>query len=781
MRVTSDSTVGLAWSQVSLGKAGMMLSVTVKSGCLLKHNSPTVSEPESPECMGDVSVEGEDGRTALLYPSDFTPYKPRADILLVGCAHAPDGKPVTNLGAALRVGQFKKSIEIVGDRFWQRRFLLWARASSPAEFKTMPIAYERAYGGGNSKRNPVGLGYDKKRLPNIESQAYPIRKRSDRPLPAGFGPVAPAWEPRRSKVGTYKGNWLKERWPWFPDDFDWGYFNAAPEDQQVEGYLRGDEELEFKNLHPQYPVYCSQLPGLRARAFIQIELPSAEPEFRELKMNLDTLWIDMESEKLVLIWRGLTPVRSLKFKEVTHLAALTEPLASPLRSKEQMREWMNQKIREEKGEGPPSPEQTADAAADKASRESFEKDMAAMDKAEAELKKEFAAVEEQAEKQLEQEKARLMAEGVDPKILEQSSKPQTVAEMRAYLASEVSKLSELDPQVAAKLAGVEKELDGLEAMEKEMAALESKDAPPPTPESVQAAVAQGKPLAGADLSGFDFSNRDLSGADFSGADFSKANLANAKLVKCRCVGANFSEANLIGADFTHAILDGADFSEAKLQGAKFPGTSIAGASFSEQQLQGVDFSDCKGRYPNFSSSNLEGANFARAKLPLADFCRATVKAANFVEAELVSADFGGAVAMGVNMEKADLTNLRAAEKSNFAGGKFREAKAPTSIWEGAILDQADFSRAVLTGALFEEASLKETRFDRAELTKAAFDDAQAQKAILTNANLLRASFNRTNLTEANLAGSNLYEASFWETVFHHTNIDGANIKRTSIA
>lgn len=781
MRVTSDSTVGLAWSQVSLGKAGMMLAVTAKSCCLLRHNSPSVSEPEPPECRGDLYAEGDDGRTALVYPSDFTPYKPRADILLVGSAHAPGGQPVMNLGTVLRVGQFKKAIEVVGDRFWQRRFLVWARASVPVKFKSMPIAYERAYGGDNSKRNPIGLGFDKKRLPNIESQAYPIRKRSDRPLPAGYGPIAPAWEPRRSKVGSYKGNWLKERWPWFPDDFDWGYFNAAPEDQQVEGYLRGDEELEFKNLHPQYPVYCSRLPGLRARVFVQIELPGAEPEFRELKMNLDTLWIDMESEKLVLVWRGLTPVRSLKFKEVTHLAALTEPVVSPLRSKEQMREWMQQKIREEKGEGPPSPEEAADAAADKASRESFEKDMVAMDKAETELKKEFAAVEEEAEKQLEQEKARLMAEGVDPKILEQSPKPQTVAELRAYLASEVAKLAELDPQAAATLAGVEKELDGLEVMEKEFAAFESKDAPPPSPESVQAAVDQGKSLAGADLSGLDFSNKDMSGGNFSGADFSKANLSNAKLVKCRLAGANFSAANLIGTDLTHAVLDGADFSEAKLDGAKFPGTRIEGALFSELQLPGVDFSDCEGRHPDFSSSNLEGANFARAKLPQADFCRANVKAANFVQAELVSADFGGAAAMGINMEKADLTNLRAAEKANFTGGRFRESKATTSIWEGAILDGADFTRAVLTGALFEEASLKEARFDRADLTKAAFDDAQAEKAILTNANLLRASFNRTNLTEASLAGANLYEASFWETVFHHTNIDGANIKRTSIA
>lgn len=780
MRTITSGPITVTWFSCNVGVEKMQLTTVVKGTFSLFNDGTAHPNAKAEEAQGDVFWE-DMAKGSLSYSSDFAPFKPSADILCLGTAYSPGGQNTTELKASLRVGRFAKAIIVMGDRFWERHYLFWRRPSSPATFKSKQIKYEHSYGGGNFKRNPVGVGFDKKKLPNVESQSYPIRKPGDRPLPAGFGPIAATWEPRCSKVGSYGGNWLKERWPWFPDDFDWGYFNASPEDQQLEGYLRGDEELEFQNLHPEHSIYRSRLPGLRARAFVQIEMPDTQPEFREVKMNLDTLWIDMESEKLVLVWRGLTPIRSLKFQEVTHLAVLTEPLTSPLRSKDEMREWMNQKIREEKGEGPPGAKQAAEAAAEKASQESFEKEMAAMALEKAELEKEFSDFEKEAEIHLALERTRLIEDGLDPKFLEQPPKLETMTEIKTQLTDEVARLSEIDPQAAAKLAEVGQNFDELEAMEKEFAALDAEDGSPPSPETVQVAVAEGRPLIGADLSGLDFSNRDLSGADFSGADFSKANMSKAKLVKCRLVGANFSGTNLTGADFTRAVLDGADFSEAKLEGAKFPGTSIEGTSFSELQLPGADFSECKGRHPNFSSSNLEGVNFSRAKLPQADFCRANVKAANFNQAELASADFGGAVATGINMEKADLTNLRAAEKSNFTGGKFREAKAPTSIWEGAILDQADFSRAVLTGALFEEASLKETRFDRAELTKAVFDDAQAQKAILTNANLLRASFNRTNLTAANLAGSNLYEASFWETVFHHTNIDGANIKRTSIA
>ena len=758
----------------------MNLVLILKATFRLRPGSACEQDQELHDICGDLLSEFE-GRETVKYPSDFVPFKPRTDVLYVGTAHSPSGQHTTELNASVRVGTFNKTICVVGDRVWKRRFLFWARPSAPAPFKAVPVLYQRAFGGANWKRNPVGLGYDMERLPNIESLSDRVRKRSDRPVPAGFGPIASRWEPRRSKVGSYKGRWSKERWPWFPDDFDWSYFNAAPEDQQMEGYLRGDEELELRNLHPQHPIYRGQLPGLRTRAFVQVELPDSQPEFREVKMNLDTLWIDMDSEKLVLLWRGLTPVRTVKYKEVTHLAALTEPLTAPLRSKEEMQEWMHQRIREERGEVRPSPEEAAEEAADKESQEAFEKDMAAMDKEEAELEKEFAGAEEDAEKQLESEKADLIAAGIDPETLQQPPQAQTVAEMKAQLASEVARLSETSPEAAAKLASVGKELGELEAVEQEFAALEAEDAPSPSPESVQAAVAQGKPLTGADLSGLDFSNKDLTGADFSDADFSNANLANAKLARCKLDGVNFSEANLAGADFTQAILDGADFSESKLQGARFSGASIEGTSFSKLQLPDADFSDCKGRHSNFSSSNLEGANFARAKLFQADFCRANVKGANFSEAELASADFGGASAAGINMEKADLTNLRAGEKADFTGGKFREAKAPKSIWEGSICDRADFSRAVLVGALFEDASVKDARFDRADLTKASFEDASAQRAVMTNANLLRASFDRANLTEARLDGSNLYEAAFWETIFGNTTAEGANLKRTMLA
>ncbi len=756
----------------------MNLTLVIKGTFSLCPGEAVKCAPKLLDVVGDVLSDGE-GEQTIKYPSDFVPFKPLADVLLVGSAHAPKGRPVTELNASLRVGGWRKNVQVTGDRVWQWRLLPWSGPTAPIAFKSMPLGYERAYGGRKFRRNPAGLGDDKKRLPNVESPTRLIRRRGDQPFPASFGAVAANWEPRRSKVGTYKGNWLKERWPWFPDDFNWSYFNAAPEDQQVEGYLRGDEELEFQNLHAKHSLYRSKLPGLRARAFVQVLVPDALPEFREVKLNLDTLWIDMDAEKLVLVWRGITPVRTVKFKEVTHIAVFTEPMTSLPQDLAAVREWIHRRLKEETGEGPPTPEEIAKAAAARTAREA-EKAKSAKERAE--LEKEFAELEQTAGSGVEQAAMdRMIADGLDPKVFEVVPPSDGMDDVKTKLALEVARMMKEHPELAAQLGEAGSELSEFEKMEQEVAAHDAKEIPAPNRESVQAAVSQGKVQRGVDLSGLNLSGLNLSGADFSGADFSRTNLSGANLAGSLLARVDFRGANLSGADMSRAVLDEARFSEAKLEGATFREASVRDAVFSKLELVGMDFSGCKGEHPNFSKCNLEGAKFSGAKLPQADFSRSCLTGASFVGAEMTAADFKGVSAVGIDMERADITNLRAGGKTDFTGGRFREVKSPKSIWQGAILDQADFSRANLTGALFEDASLTEARFDRAELSKASFEDASAHRALLTNANLLRASFNRADLTEASLEGSNLYEASFWETQFVRTNLKDANLKRTLIA
>jgi hypothetical protein len=118
----------------------------------------------------------------------------------------------------------------------------------------MPIAWERSFGGTDpdepsafEPRNPVGCGVRKRvadlkgqPAPSFEDPRAPIAEAGVKATPVGLGPVAPHWLPRRGWAGTYDEAWQKERFPLLPENFDPRFLNAAPLDQQLDGYQPGE-------------------------------------------------------------------------------------------------------------------------------------------------------------------------------------------------------------------------------------------------------------------------------------------------------------------------------------------------------------------------------------------------------------------------------------------------------------------------------------------------------------------------------------------------------------
>ena len=272
------------------------------------------------------------------YESDYACYKPCTDLLLSGHCHSPVGKPVQACRVTFQAGAHSAILNVFGDRYWKgipgMRVI-----SDPESFTRMELRYENSFGGPGFKKNPTGKGYRKEEndagdssrpLPNIENPHNLVDSPGSRPEPAGFGPLGKMWQQRYSKMGTYSGNYVKERWPWFPLDFDWKHYNAAPPNMQVDGYLRGDEKLYCENLHPQHSLYESRLPCLRVRTFLNRldEEESGRTKFSEVAVKLDTLWVDMDAEKLILVWRGSTEVLSEEFEEIQHVFIMSEPLDS---------------------------------------------------------------------------------------------------------------------------------------------------------------------------------------------------------------------------------------------------------------------------------------------------------------------------------------------------------------------------------------------------------------------------------------------------------------------
>ena len=139
------------------------------------------------------------------------------------------------------------------------------RAGKAHPFERKPISYDGAFGGsvpiegsvGHSlafPANPVGKGFgfkrgarDGKPMPNTEELNRAVDDPETGYIPMSFGPVGRSWQPRVAYCGSYTAEWLAQRAPFFPDDFDDLYFQAAPRDQQLP-YVEGGEEVVLKNL-----------------------------------------------------------------------------------------------------------------------------------------------------------------------------------------------------------------------------------------------------------------------------------------------------------------------------------------------------------------------------------------------------------------------------------------------------------------------------------------------------------------------------------------------------
>ena len=139
--------------------------------------------------------------------------------------------------------------------------------------------------------------------------------------PAGFGPLCKAWAPRLALAGTYDDTWLEERHPLLPKDFDFGYWNGAPADQQIpfpdltEGY-----ELLTENLTPGGGTMRVALPKHRALALA--DLGGAHLPF---PMQIDTLLLDTEAMTLTLIWR--TALLKLAEPDTVEARFIVDPAA----------------------------------------------------------------------------------------------------------------------------------------------------------------------------------------------------------------------------------------------------------------------------------------------------------------------------------------------------------------------------------------------------------------------------------------------------------------------
>jgi hypothetical protein len=271
---------------------------------------------------------GDPGTTSISTPSDFSLVKPATDVLLMGTARAPGGRPVTHMDVSLAVGSLRKTVRVIGDRVWESR-PLGASMSDPAPFTEMPLVWERAYGGADMTkkgptaevRNPVGAGYrvsngqtavDGLRLPNLEDPRSLISSPRHSPAPACFAPIAAHWEPRRSFAGTYDDAWQQRRAPYLPLDFDPRFFQLAPPGLTAAGYLEGGEAVEVRGV-TESGVLRFTLPRLHVEVKYLLD-----NDWQPRPANLDTVVIEPDASRVILVWRSVLRCdkKALRVREV---------------------------------------------------------------------------------------------------------------------------------------------------------------------------------------------------------------------------------------------------------------------------------------------------------------------------------------------------------------------------------------------------------------------------------------------------------------------------------
>jgi uncharacterized protein YjbI with pentapeptide repeats len=740
------------------------LTVIVKGTFDLVPRGPAVLRAECSFPTGDLHVD-DDLKKGLRYASDLAVWKPRADVTLTGTAHAPKSAGPASAAAqiAFHFGAgprgFARRIAVLGDRRWHTTLIAVA-PTDPIPFATMPLTWEHAFGGSSFDANPVGAGHRGNpgadgvpRLPNLEDPSHLVKSPGDTPAPACFAPIAPAWRERWDKLGTYDRRWLKQRWPYFPEDFSWDFCQAAPRTQQLP-YLAGDEAFSLVGMRPDAPRFDGRLPGIRVRCFLQMT-KEAGGAFRELPLVLDTAAFDADALALELVWRAFVEVSEEEAPEIDAIFVAKEELASPPMSLAEVRAAYVRAATpapppKADPEAPAEPPVRAPVATPEADPRPEKESIAA---ARARVMKELAAAGVPA----------IAADDAPPAPPAAPDPAAIATSLRAAGASE----EEVDEVARAMSAEDPAHADAT-----------------PTPAAVRARViemlAAGDPfdeldLAGADLSDLDFSGRSLVGTVLLGA----------RLARCSFAGARLGGAVLARADLTDAVLDDADlalalFAEAEAPGASFRRATIEGTDFTGANLHEAAFDEAHGAGVQLARARLTRAKLEGVSLESADFTGGNLDGASFDGASLAEVRLYEATAHGASFRGAAMKGARAeglrAKKAIFAN-----IVAPGSVWESARLHEASFHGAELPGASFARATCTAVIFSTADLTEARFRKAKLGGAAFLRANLMAATFESADLRRADLRGANLHAAETWKAKLDEANLDHAIVTASKLA
>ena len=257
--------------------------------------------------------------------------KAAGEFVAYGAAFCPAGFTEQPISVRIRLGTLEKQLAVFGNR----TINIAGSIRQPSTFIRMPITAANAFGGEGYEKNPLGkgvtpitneTGLTEWPMPNVELPNKLMIKQSDQLDPAGFWALQQAAPQRKQHLGPFDDAWIKHRWPHLPIATGPAFFQSAPADQQLKDFFKGDERIVIHNMHPQYDVIESALPGLRARVFVERLMQNGELQFTEYTSRAETVWLFPESLTGMILFRTTLPTSDSDADDLLHVYAAFESL-----------------------------------------------------------------------------------------------------------------------------------------------------------------------------------------------------------------------------------------------------------------------------------------------------------------------------------------------------------------------------------------------------------------------------------------------------------------------
>lgn len=281
-----------------------------------------------PMCYAD-EYEDDDAQTgAIRLVSDTVPFKAGFEWMLTGSLQPRANETCRKLTVSVadEHSEQSKTVFVFGERHWQPH-VFGAIPGHPKPLKPMPLSYRYAFGGQHETKegkaliyeaNPVGVGYktvqryleQPKLMPFFETEPL-LTSPTQRRDPAGFGPIAPHWQPRAQDFMAMNTAAIDGACP-YEDEPPTHLWNSAPSDQRWPVRPKGEVTVRLFGFFDD--AICLTLPVLDDSLEVRL---SEAGKTRAIAPIWDTLLIDTDAKRIdmvfraPIVWHSMAPPRGV--------------------------------------------------------------------------------------------------------------------------------------------------------------------------------------------------------------------------------------------------------------------------------------------------------------------------------------------------------------------------------------------------------------------------------------------------------------------------------------